>query len=46
MSQSNEVIMRANDGVVTIGEGDGVKLRPITNHFWLKGGRYRVNDPR
>ena len=34
--------MPENGGTVTIDEGDGVKSRPITSRFWLKGGRYRV----
>jgi len=37
--------MQTNDGVVTIDEGNGVKSRPITSRFWLKGGRYRVRLP-
>jgi len=45
ISQLDEVIMQANEGVMTIEEGDGVKSRPITSHFWLKGGRYRVTIP-
>ena len=37
--------MQTNDGAVTIDEGDGVKSRPISSRFWLKGGRYRVKMP-
>jgi hypothetical protein len=38
-------MVQKNDGAVTIDEGDGMKSRPITSSFWLRGGKYRVQMP-
>jgi hypothetical protein len=45
LGNSGKPVMQTNDGLVTIDEGDGVKSRPISSRFWLKGGRYRVKMP-
>jgi hypothetical protein len=39
------MVAEKNDGAMTIDEGDGVKSRPISSRFWLKGGHYRVKMP-